>query len=330
MENEEKNMIKILSYITKINYNKSEMKLLLHKLIKNLKISFEEKENNIKYENFYFNGLPIPKNINFKDISTNSFKIFWNIEETDLINEVKSKIKYKIEVRLENSNEKLGKFYESNNNNFLVDNLTEGGTYNIRICCSYNNCDGEWSDFQKIKTEIYNCDSVILESSKRKNEFIKRILEWSGFKKIELIYRASKDGSSPKEFHNKCDNQGPTICLYQNDKGFIFGGYAPISWKNSGGWIKNDDSFIFTLTNIHGTEPTKFPHSKGNDSLYHHSDYGATFDDFYITDFKNSDCSLYFPRGHQDILNKGKSIFSGDLNNNNLKVNEIEVFKLYN
>ena len=46
MEKEEKNMIKILSYVSKINKNTKDMKKLSLELMKNLKISFIEEECN--------------------------------------------------------------------------------------------------------------------------------------------------------------------------------------------------------------------------------------------------------------------------------------------
>ena len=86
LEKEEKIMIKTLSYVSKINKNKKEMKKLFGQLMKNLKISFNENESTIKYDEYYFNGLPIPKNIEFKDISTNSFKVLWNIDDINILN----------------------------------------------------------------------------------------------------------------------------------------------------------------------------------------------------------------------------------------------------
>ena len=44
--------------------------------MKNLKISFIEDENQIKYEEYYFNGIPIPQDIDFKEIGTSNFKVF--------------------------------------------------------------------------------------------------------------------------------------------------------------------------------------------------------------------------------------------------------------
>ena len=56
-EKEEKNMIKTLSYISKINKNLKEIDQLNQQLMKNLKITFDKKKGNIKYEEYYFNGL---------------------------------------------------------------------------------------------------------------------------------------------------------------------------------------------------------------------------------------------------------------------------------
>ena len=50
LKKEENNMIKILSYVSKINKYQKEMRKLFQELMKNLKISFIEKERTIKYE----------------------------------------------------------------------------------------------------------------------------------------------------------------------------------------------------------------------------------------------------------------------------------------
>ena len=88
---------------------------------------------------------------------------------------------------------------------------------------------------------------------------MEKIFEWYGYTKMDLIYRGTRDGTTSNIFHNKCDNQGATITLYKNEKGNIFGGYSPISWGIGDKTISNSNFFIFTLTNIYNTEPTKFP-----------------------------------------------------------------------
>ena len=45
IKKEEENMIKVLSYVSKINKDKKIMKLMSSEMLKNLNISFQEKEN---------------------------------------------------------------------------------------------------------------------------------------------------------------------------------------------------------------------------------------------------------------------------------------------
>ena len=53
-ENEEKNMIKKLSYISTIKKSQKEMKTLYQQLMKNLKITFNQEKSDIIYEDYYF------------------------------------------------------------------------------------------------------------------------------------------------------------------------------------------------------------------------------------------------------------------------------------
>ena len=224
----------------------------------------------------------------------------------------------------------LIKVYEGNNNNCSLNNLIRNTNYEFKICCLYNNLIGEWTEIQKFKTP--DLDSTTLNESNRKNEFLKKLSEWCKFKKIELIFRGSRDGMKANNFHNKCDNQGETITLIKSDKGYIFGGYTPFPWSGGGSYHSSPSSFLFTLTNIHGTQPTKFESKNDNKEVYHHSSYGPSFGygcDLAInTDFINDGSWSNFPSTYQDNLGKGKSIFTGDLNNNKFKLTEIEIFKL--
>ena len=151
-------------------------------------------------------------------------------------------IKYKVELREENPNLEFKSVYEDINNFCSIDNLKLNTNYEIRISTIYNNFTSGYSTIQKVKT--LEIDSNILKESKRQTEFINQIFKWSGYNKMELIYRGSRDGTRSQNFHEKCDNQGPTICLYKNEKGYIFGGYASISWTTEGSTYKRaPDSF---------------------------------------------------------------------------------------
>jgi len=153
---------------------------------------------------------------------------------------------------------------------------------------------------------------------------------------MELIYRGTRDGMTSNVFHNKCDNKGETITLIKNEKGNLFGGYASIPWtSNAGSYFSAPESFLFTLSNIYNTEPTKFPSKNNKQEVDHNSSYGPIFgggDDLGVYgDFLNRGGYSEFPYTYHDILGKGKSIFTGDSNNNNnkFKIKEIEVFKIY-
>ena len=149
---------------------------------------------------------------------------------------------------------------------------------------------------------------------------------------MELIYRGTRDGMEPKNFHDKCDNKGPTITLYQNEK-CIFGGYNPNAWASNNQWLSSSDCFIFSLVNTYNIEPTKFAkNNKDNYAVYHGETYGPNFGGGWDignssgTSLNNSLSS--FPYSYEDILGKGKSIFTGDENNQKLQLKEIEVFNL--
>ncbi len=71
-ENEEKNLIKTLSYVSKINKNQKEMKLILKESLRSIKFSYKKEENNIKYEDITFNS---SKNVKLKMIEKGTCEV---------------------------------------------------------------------------------------------------------------------------------------------------------------------------------------------------------------------------------------------------------------
>ena len=329
----EKNMIKILSYVAKINHNKNETIDFLGKFMKNLNLSFQEEETNIKYKEYYFNGLQIPKNIQISDIGINSAKIVWNIEDIYNTNLDLNKLKSRIEIRNEKKSEKFEIIYEGNNKEYLVEKLSNGQDYEFRICLVYEDLIGPWSDIKKFQTSKF--ESIILSETQNEDQFLDKIVEWCGFKNLELLYRGTKDGPTSNIFHDKCDNQGPTLCLYKNENGNIFGGYTSISWNKDGGTCTDSKSFIFTLTNIFEIEPTKFS-SKSSKNVHHALDYGPSFgehdsDISIYSNFLEKESKSNFPEQYEDSIGKGKPIFTGnsESSKNLFKIKEVEVFKIF-
>ena len=112
----EKNNLRILSYISQMNKNNKNMTILLKEIIKGIKFYYNENENNIKYEEYIFNGLPIPNNIQFKSITSNSFDLSWNIDSNYIINQ---KINYRVEMKEENE-ENFKEIYKGTEQNYKI------------------------------------------------------------------------------------------------------------------------------------------------------------------------------------------------------------------
>ena len=126
-----------MSYITKINKIEKEMNNIFNELMRNIKILYNKEKNIIKYEEYYFNGIPKPNNIKFKDISIDNLTIEWKIDNLNINNFEYKNIKYEVEMRKENKIFK--KIYEGNNNNYKINNLKPNKNCEFRIRTIYNN-----------------------------------------------------------------------------------------------------------------------------------------------------------------------------------------------
>ncbi|GBB93013.1 hypothetical protein RclHR1_00210009 [Rhizophagus clarus] len=77
--------------------------------------------------------------------------------------------------------------------------------------------------------------------------------------KFILLYRASRDGMTVKEFHSKCDNKKSNILVIKiKNSNQMVGGYNPISWKIRNKFGCTQYSFIFLFDNYKNTETGKF------------------------------------------------------------------------
>ena len=329
---EEKNILKILSYISKISDVKKEFENLFKTKIEGLNFFYDEEKSNIIYKKYYFNDISFKVEKAFENSPNFSFNFSWkkiNVENIDNNN-----IRYIVEMKKEN-NEKFEKIYEGNKELCSTENLIPNTYYEFRMCYIYNDIQSEYTNIQKVKTPNidFNICSKILYESKRYDKFLKKLLEWTGSNKMQLIYRGTRDGMTSKNFRDKCVNQGITLTLIKNEKDNIFGGYASIPWENKNIWSNAPDSFIFTLTNIYNIEPTKFYSRKNGQELGNYSYHGPNFGftDIYFCNNFNEEGNSYskFPNSYEDILRKGNSIFSGDSKNNRINLKEIEVFKLF-
>ena len=136
----------------------------------------------------------------------------------------------------------------------------------------------------------------------------------------ELLYRKTRDGSTPNDFHNRCDNKGITITFIETTKGYKFGGYTELEWDKSGG-KKDKSTFIFSIN-----KNKKYIARNNNDCIYCSSREGPRFGCGYP--------EIYLP----GALDKGQSwdtlgctFTQGRILTNGEEywdVKEIEVFKI--
>ena len=137
--------------------------------------------------------------------------------------------------------------------------------------------------------------------------------------KPELLFRKTRDGSSIKEFHNKCDNKGTTIVFIETTKGYKFGGYTELQWDISNKLKKDKSTFIFSFN-----KKQKYIAIKDSDSIYCSNSEGPRFGSSIYPE-------IYIPNS----LNKGESYNETFLSSRELTngeqywdIKELEVYKI--
>ncbi|XP_060584187.1 interferon-induced protein 44-like [Ruditapes philippinarum] len=157
----------------------------------------------------------------------------------------------------------------------------------------------------------------------------------TGPKTFTLLYAITRDGCNATTFHQKCDNQGPTVTVLYNQQGSVYGGYAPVSWQSSGSYSNDQNAFLYQLHYSKTPTYTKFPRNGQGNDTYGHPSYGPTFGgghDLYTFSGTVNNSGGYFAlNGYMTSFgtsysNQGKDITQ--INNGNMIVTELEVYKV--
>ena len=124
--------------------------------------------------------------------------------------------------------------------------------------------------------------------------------------KAKLLYRVSRDGDGADKFHKYCDNKGAIIIFAKINNGYRFGGYSSLSWTSKDKWVKDKDSFLFSLDN-----KLRFMNNNSNVTIYHGQKYGpyfggGMFSNELVINFKNNKCIS----GNNNICNDLGNVFS--------------------
>jgi hypothetical protein len=177
----------------------------------------------------------------------------------------------------------------------------------------------------------FDFDSLILKNDlENKTMVVNWVLETIKNREssFNLLYRGSKDGFAAKNFHEKCDNKGPTVVIIENTTGNKFGGYAAVSWTSAGVDIKTNESFNSFLFSIEKKQKLPYKPESGLRTLVHNQLYGPIFGYCALLIFENCnvDNKSYSDTSYGSYyqLKEGEYI-SGT---KNFTVKEIEVYSI--
>ena len=137
------NELKKLYYISEINRKEEKKKNFLKTPIKNLDIYYNKEVDIISYEDYYFSGFPIPKDINYEK-KGKQLLLTWNISKL-------GEEKYDYIINIKTNDEETT--HNSNVNNFLLDKYETNVEYEVKIRASIDDCFGDWSEIKKFKID---------------------------------------------------------------------------------------------------------------------------------------------------------------------------------
>ena len=141
--------------------------------------------------------------------------------------------------------------------------------------------------------------------------------------KLSLLYKATIDSDFSNKFHERCDNNSPTITLVKTEEGIRFGGYTTKTWNKDQECKRDDEAFLFSI-NLR----KKYEIKKGVEcAIYCGGEYGPTFGEGFdlclCDNFMGVNGSYSnFPKSY----GKGSSTNELTEYNKNFKVSDVEVY----
>ena len=141
------NNMKTLYFISIIHNNNEKTCNFLKTKIKNLNIAMDN-DSFVNYENYYFNGIPMPKDIKVEKIGE-QLNINWDIDDS-IIKDIESKdIKFFILIK-----GNIFDWKEETINKYInFDRCYENNNYEIKVRTLMDGCYSDWSQIKKFKYE---------------------------------------------------------------------------------------------------------------------------------------------------------------------------------
>ena len=183
-----------------------------------------------------------------------------------------------------------------------------------------------WKEREEREKEKYivNLESKIIGNNLEYSEILRKWINPSRKISAELLYRMSDNGDQFSEFHELCDNKGPTLSLFHVKDGNKVGIFTPLSWDTNSGWKNDMETFIFNLN-----KNAKYKKLKSDYSIYCANKCGsyAVYFGYNKTNSMKSikvwcsDINSYYENGSGILPNNGE-------NTKEYEILETEVFKI--
>lgn len=155
----------------------------------------------------------------------------------------------------------------------------------------------------------------------------KQIQSLLGDVDLHLLYKASVHGYTASAFHQRCDQQGPTLIVAYLNSGDILGGYTSQDYTQARQYVNDEKAFLFTFQ---GTTPVQFKviTPNGNQARYDDYNNGPCF---------GNEVYFLYANGAQVHCNAGNvykfstysvNNYANGMYGNNQALSECEVFKV--
>lgn len=117
--------------------------------------------------------------------------------------------------------------------------------------------------------------------SERELEEITQGTNLQGRSDVTCMYKASRDGWSATQFHDRVDNLGSAVVVARSLTGQIFGGYNPAGWRSTDDYVTSTQAFLWARSRPGNNKDRiiqKFPIlAGGNAAIFDYATSGPNF-----------------------------------------------------
>jgi Zn ribbon nucleic-acid-binding protein len=115
------------------------------------------------------------------------------------------------------------------------------------------------------------------------NKKVIDVLRNINYTPFKLIYSTTSGNFKNKDFHDHCDNKGPTFCIIRFRSGIVAGGYTSQSWQSTPLQTFVSDKTAFLFFYQRGDDITKLAANNFQTAISYHADFGPIFGDYQLS-----------------------------------------------